>query len=80
MDLADTLMIPDINIDIEKSYKELVDKDVLINKIKRGSIAEARQKVQFSLDYQGAKLKSSAELLYASGVQEKYVSKKNDIW
>jgi hypothetical protein len=64
---GDTLQIPKFAFDIEHRYKELLCKDLTNAGWEDYFIAEALQKIQFKLNEEGAKLKSSAVLTVVLG-------------
>jgi hypothetical protein len=56
------LAIPEIDMDFDKNYNELIEKTILNEKLHGYIIKEAKQSVIFKLDEQGAILKSKAKI------------------
>lgn len=61
--ISDQCVVPNIHLALERNYDEILNRKVLNDKLKDGSLAVARQDIRFDLDEKGTTLKSSAELL-----------------
>ena len=63
METVDTLAVPVIELNVEKTYDELKGKKVLNNcpRIKRWTVTAARQFIKFRIDETGGALISAAE-------------------
>lgn len=66
---GDSLKIPEINFDVSKEYKELYGKNILNKGFEGYEIVKAIQDIKFSLNKEGAKLKSEA-LIITLGLEE----------